>query len=449
MELTMSQHERDRLKVLEQVVQGQMGTAQASGLLRLTQRQTQRLVAGYREQGDRVVIHKLRGRRPANALSAQRCERIVALLRAHYTDFGPTLAAEHLGLDHGIEVSRETVRRLMRQARLDAGCRRPRPHRRRRARRECFGELVQMDTSEHDWLEGRGPKMALITMIDDATSWKLSRFAPADTGQANMDLIGAWIQRFGRPCALYTDRAGHFRQPQARGKRAGLTQIERALAQLEIELIVAHSPQAKGRVERSHATDQDRLIKKMRLAGVRTLEQANAFLDEYLQQANERFTVPPHSPLDAHRAVGSLDLEAILCAHEPRTVMHDWTVRVDNQFLQIEADSPRRPAPGSKVTLQRRRDGTLWLWHRDRYLNFTLAPPQGRAVEMTACGQPAGTSPATCPQALNNAARCSQFHSHDDDEKWIDSIQSDIETLKKPVQVHNRTRKPKHRPAWT
>lgn len=387
MELVMSQRERDRLKVLEQMVQGQLGTGVASRLLRLTQRQTQRLVARYRVEGDRAVIHKLRGRRPANALGLERGDRIVALLRAHYTDFGPTLAVEHLELDHGIAVSRETVRRLMRQARLDAGCRRPRPHRRRRARRACLGELVQMDTSEHDWLEGRGPQLALLTMIDDATGLKLSRFAPADTSQANMDLIEAWIVRFGRPRALYTDWASHFKQPRARGKRAAMTQIERALKQLDIELIAAHSPQAKGRVERSHGTDQDRLIKKMRLAGVCTLEQANSFLEQYLPQVNARFAVAAQSPLDAHRAVDGLDLKAILCAHEPRTVMRDGTVRVDNCFLQLEAGPGRLPAPGSKLTLHRRRDGTLRLWHRDRYLNFTPVPTTNKAVEMTACGQ--------------------------------------------------------------
>src|SRR5262249_1801626 len=156
----------------------------------------------------------------------------------------------------------------------------------------------------HDWLEGRGPQMVLITMIDDATGRKLSRFATADTSQANMELIGDWIRRFGRPHALYTDWASHFRQPRAHGKRAACTQIERALGQLEIELIVAHSPQAKGRVERSHGTDQDRLIKKLRLAGARTLEQANAFLEEYLPQANARFAVAAHSALDAHRELG-------------------------------------------------------------------------------------------------------------------------------------------------
>src|SRR5688572_7259432 len=302
MELRMSRKERERLKVLEQLKQGQISQVQAAQWLGLSTRQVRRLERRYALQGDGGLMHRARGKPSNRRIAPEQEVAARQLLATVYHDFGPTLASEQLARRDGIRLSRETVRGWMRQLGLWSARRKSRPHRRRRARRACFGELVQLDTSHHNWLEGRGPQLVLLTMIDDATGSKLSRFAPGDTALANMELLQHWIERYGRPLALYTDWASHFRQTPCAGEQAGPTQIERALGELEIRLICAHSPQAKGRVERSHGIDQDRLIKELRLAGICTLEAANGFLEQaYLPRMNARFAVQPTDAADAHR----------------------------------------------------------------------------------------------------------------------------------------------------
>ena len=375
MELRMSRKERDRLKTMDQLIKGQITQSEAAQRLDLTTRQVRRIQSRYEAQGDHGLVHRLRGRASNRRIPAAVRERAIELLKAKYHDFGPSLASEHLAQDDGIQACPETVRGWMRQAGLWAARRKDRPHRRRRPRRAGFGELVQMDTSSHDWLEGRGPACVLITMIDDATGRKLMRFFPGDSTPTNMALIKLWIERHGRPLALYTDWASHFKQMPKRGQKSALkpTQIERALGELDIRLIAAHSPQAKGRVERSHGTDQDRLIKKMRLAGVRTLEAANLFLEAvYLPQVEERFTVEPAGP-DAHRDAQGYDLEAIFSVQEERHVNNDYTIAVDGAAWQIERGGITGGLRGTKITLERRLDGSMWLRWGGRYLSYHRA----------------------------------------------------------------------------
>jgi hypothetical protein len=375
MELRMTRQERDKLKVIEQIKRGAFGTAQGGEMLGLTQRQVQRLLRGYRERGDRALVHGLRGRPSGRAIAEEVRVAARALLRDKYHDFGPTLAAEHLRQDDGIGLSRETVRGWMRGLGLWGARRKGRPHRHRRPRRACFGELVQMDTSTHDWLEGRGVALMLITMIDDATGRKLMRFFEADTTQSNMALIRLWIERHGRPLALYTDWAGHFKQARRAGPKAVQTQIERALGELDIRLIAAHSPQAKGRVERSHGTDQDRLVKELRLAGIASLEAANVFLERvYLPRVNAKFAVAAASAVDAHREAAGLDLDAIFSVQEPRRVSNDYTVQVDGVAWQIERGEITGGLREGRVIVERRRDGSLRLRWGDRYLRHHRAP---------------------------------------------------------------------------
>ena len=385
MELRMTQKERDKLKVIGQIDQERLGTAEGARMLDLTQRQIQRLLKGYRQRGDRALVHGLRGRRSNNAIAEEVRAEAEALLRAKYDDFGPTLAAEHLRDDDGTEFSRETVRGWMHHLGLWGGRRKKRPHRHRRPRRACFGELVQMDTSTHDWLEGRGPALMLITMIDDATGRKLMQFFEADTTATNMSLIRRWIERHGRPLALYTDWAGHFKQAQRAGQKAVQTQIQRALGELDIRLIAAHSPQAKGRVERSHATDQDRLVKELRLAGIASLEAANGFLEAvYLPRVNAKFAVRAASAVDAHREVAGLDLAAILSVQEPRRVGNDYTVQVDGVAWQIERGEITGGLRQSRVIVERRLDGSMRLRWADRYLRYHLAPTACRVKPQAA-----------------------------------------------------------------
>ena len=371
MELRMSRKERDRLKVIEQLDQGLIGQRQAAAWLGLSVRQVRRSLRRYQQQGDRGLVHQGRGRPSNRRLDEESVARAQELLRTRYRDFGPTLASEHLAEDDGIAVSRETVRRWMGQLGLWAGQRQKRPHRQRRPRRAGFGELVQMDTSAHDWLEGRGPQCVLITMIDDATGRKLARFFQTDSTATNMALIKAWAQRHGRPRALYTDWASHFRQVAVAGWKQGPTQIERALKELDIELICAHSPQAKGRVERSHQTDQDRLIKEMRLLGIATIEAANRFLEEiYLPRLEQKFAIEPASAVDAHRPVKGYDLDAILSVQEARRVRNDYTVQVDGVAWQIERGEIAGGLRQGKVIVERRLDGSLRLRWGDRYLKY-------------------------------------------------------------------------------
>jgi len=245
-------------------------------------------------------------------------------------------------------------------------------HRQRRARRECFGELVQMDTSIHDWTEGRGEAMVLVNMIDDATSRIHSGFYEGETVEAHLDLLGQWLRRYGRPLALYTDRDSIFEyQSKGRGDPDGLTQFGRALQELGIGLILARSPQAKGRVERFFETAQDRWVKEMRLAGVCTRAQANALARrELIPHFNRCFTVKPASSNDAHRPLGPAhNLAAILSVQHKRVVTNDYTVRFENRIYQV--DKPIYPGlRQGRVVIELRLDGTMAIRFGEHYLKY-------------------------------------------------------------------------------
>ena len=248
--ISMSQHERDILKVIQQVQDGKLTQVEAARLLRLSTRQVRRLQERFAAEGDQAVVHRLRGR-PSNRRSADALrQKVLKIYKRDFPDFGPTFASEKLA-EQDLIVSPETLRQWLLAEGLWQRQRQRDPHRQRRPRRSCFGELVQMDTSIHDWTEGRGEPMVLVNMIDDASSRVLSGFYSGETVEAHFDLLGRWIQRYGRPLALYTDRDSIFEyQDKGRGDPNGQTQFGRALAELDVGLILARSPQAKGRVER-------------------------------------------------------------------------------------------------------------------------------------------------------------------------------------------------------
>jgi hypothetical protein len=336
-EVPLSQRELDTLKVLAAVAAGQRSQVEAARLLGITPRHVRRLLRKVHDEGDGALAHGLRGQPSNRKACAEHRRRVLHAYRADFHDFGPTLACEKLA-QRGLHVSRETLRRWLIQEGLWQPRRRRELHRKRRPRRECFGELVQMDTSTHDWTEGRGEAMVLVNMIDDATSRVLSGFYPGETVQAHLDLLGQWLRRYGRPVALYTDRDRiFFYQSKGRGDPEGLTQFGRARQELGIELILARSPQAKGRVERFFQTAQDRWVKEMRLAGVRTRQQANELARRQLiPQFNRRFSVTPASPSDAHRPLGAgHNLGAILSIQHQRVVANDYTVRFQNRIYQV------------------------------------------------------------------------------------------------------------------
>jgi len=378
----MTQAERDRLVALKKAKKKLITQKQAAEEIGVTARQVRRLLRKLKRKGDRAVIHELRGRPSNRKLSEELEQRAVAVLSDPvYRGFGPTLAAEYLHNKHEITVSKETLRQWMAKAGLwKTGRRRVVEVHQWRPRRSRCGELVQWDTSTHDWLEGRGERIYLISMIDDATSRLCARFVRHDSSEENRLLLRSYLEQHGRPLAFYTDKAGMFQvavKSKRQEQREGLdrqqmppTQIARALGELGIVWIPAHSPQAKGRVERQFQTAQDRLVKGMRVAGVRTLEEANAYLgNEYLPWWNQTLVVPPAHAADAHRPLGKEhDLAAILSHVEQRQVTNDYTIRWDGKFYQIDRRDVRTGMRKANVRVEQRLDGTLAVRFQEQYV---------------------------------------------------------------------------------
>ncbi|HWC19311.1 MAG TPA: ISNCY family transposase [Terriglobales bacterium] len=385
----MTQADRDRLVALKKAKKRLITQRQAAEELELSVRQVKRLIAELKRRGDKAVIHGLRGVRSPRRIADQvRQSAMEILADEQYRGFGPTLASEYLSRKHEIAVSRETLRHwMMTEGLWKAGQRKAERIPTWRARRSRFGELVQWDTSEHAWLEGRGEKLYLVAMVDDATSRALARFVRSDSTEANLGLLQTWLLRYGRMLACYTDKAGLFQtaiktkrdQPREDKdhKPMPLTQIGRALQELNIAWIPAHSPQAKGRVERFFETAQDRLVKGMRVAGVKTLEQANAYLEsEYLVWWNTNCTVEPAQPDDAHRALEKQhDLAAILSHVEYRQVRSDYTLQFARKIYGIERCDIQTGLRGSMVRIEKRRDGTLCIRFGPKYLRHRLCEP--------------------------------------------------------------------------
>ena len=396
--IALSQRERDRLRVLHEVEQGHLTQVAAAGQVKLSDRQVRRLLLRLREQGDRAVVHGLRGQPSNRKLAARFEQKILARLRQRYVDFGPTLAAEHLAKE-GFLVSRETLRKWMTKASLW----RPRSQRVKaihvwRERRASFGELVMQDSSPFRWLEERGPACQLIAVIDDATSRIWARFTEHDTTEENLRTFGGWLRRYGRPLAQYTDKNSIFRMtgPAVIGEQlqgaAARSQFGRALSELGIEWIAAQSPQAKGRIERLFKTLQDRLVKEMRLAGIDTIETANYFLEtRFLPEWEARFTVAPRNPRNAHRRLGREHcLEEILSVRVARKVAQDHTVSWEGKRWGVPREEVCAGLRGAPVEIERRLDGSHWLRFRGRYLRLRHCPePAPRAA--SPCGlRPAG-----------------------------------------------------------
>src|ERR1700722_18995964 len=395
--IAMSQRERDRLRILQDVEEGKSSQVKAAQLLKLTVRQVRRLQERWRKQEAAALVHRLRGQPSNRQHDAALKKKVLQLYRRRYADFGPTFACEKLAED-GVVVAVNTLRRWLLAEGLWQRRRRREVHRQRRPRRSCFGELVQMDTSLHAWTEGRGDAMVLLTMIDDATSGVLARFYPGDTSEAHLDLLGRWLQKYGRPRALYTDRHGIFEAHKKGGiDYEGATQFSRALAELDIDLIKARSPQAKGRVERSFGTAQDRWVKELRLAKVRTVDQANAVLERLLPEHNRRFSVPAGLPVDAHRRLGSgHNLAAILSIQEQRVVANDYTVRLENRLYQL--DKPIYPGErGGKVIIELRLDGTMAVRFGNRYLKYHEITARGKAEKRDEASSQEASSPGSTP----------------------------------------------------
>jgi len=418
-QLLMRQADRDRLVALQKARKKLITQHQAAEELGISVRQVKRLLYRLRKKGDRAVVHGLRGKPSNRRIEEQIQQEAIKILSApEYQGFGPTLAAEYLKQRHGIALSKETVRKWMMGARLWRGKKaKLKTVHHWRARRSRLGELVQWDTSEHDWLEGRGERLYLIAMIDDATSRLFARFVRHDSTEENMQLLGSYLENFGRPLSFYTDKASHFQTTEKRKRdEPGVekdavemppTQIGRALRELGITWLAAHSPQAKGRVERNFATAQDRLVKGMRVAGIKTLEQANEYLqNDYLVWWERELTVQPDNPDDAHRPLEKRhDLAASLSHVEHRQVRPDYTLRWQGKLYQIARQAVRVGLRGAQVRVEKRLDGSLAVRHEQRYL----------AIEECAVAQKAKTNPVAKAKKVPNKAnrqRGSDWNQH-------------------------------------
>ena len=424
MELRMSGKERDRLKVMAALRERRLRQVEAARRLGLSVRQVRRILARYRAEGDAGLVHRARGRPSNRRLPDLLRRRVMAQVARAYRDFGPTLAAEKLWERDGLGVSRETLRQWM----VAEGLWKPRRPARQvhlwRPRRSSFGELVQMDTSEHAWFEGRGEaEPVLVSMIDDATGRQAKRFFPSDTTEANLETLGVWLRRHGRPGAIYADRNSIFRvnRPpsgeEARAGREAETQFGRALRELGIAYIAASSPQAKGRVERSFQTDQDRLVKELRLRGISDVEAANAYLEaEYVPMLNRRFAVPAASSVDGHRPIRGYDLGAILSVQTVRTVANDYTVRHGGRRYQIERRSITGGLRGGKVTVEERLDRSVKLRWQGRYLRYHRVLPRPQTTTTTTSTRETTkarrrvAAPASVPSAPASPRRPAKDH---------------------------------------
>jgi hypothetical protein len=393
--LTMSPHERERMMIMAGVKRRELTQVQAAQLMGLGYRQTKRVWRRYQAEGDAGLVHRLRGqpglRRKPPALRIQVLARYA---EQRYADFGPTLLAEELAKE-GICVDHDTVRRWLLAAGKRTVRRRRQKHRQWRERKPCFGAMVQLDGSHHDWFEGRRGKCVLMVMVDDATNRLRARFFEEETTRASYDVFAGWVHCYGLPGSLYVDRDSIYRCEGAASVADQLagqerqTQFGRAMAQLGVELILANSPQAKGRVERMNGVLQDRLVKALRLAGINDLESANRFLEEtYLREFQRRFARVAASPLDVHQGV-LRNLNEVLSWEEERVVQRDWTVACEGHWYQLDRQHEALSLAGRKVVVRTLRDGRVQLVYRGGKLRWR---------ELPARPQPALRSPPAHPR---------------------------------------------------
>jgi transposase len=394
--IAMSQEERDKLEWLKRARDKGISQREAAAKIGVSDRWVRKLLKRMKKQGDRVVVHGLRGRTSNRKITARVQVRALEILQQpDWHDFGPTFASEQLAKWHGIELSDETLRRWMIQAGLwNSHARKLEQVHCWRPRRSAFGELVQWDTSEHDWLEGRGPVRYLVRLIDDATSWSWGRFVERDATPQNMGVLWEYLEKNGRMVDVYTDRDSMFTvtphtgdSDEQRVAADRLTQLGRSLRELGIGWIAAYSPQAKGRIERSFLTAQDRLVKQLRLAKVTNLGAANVFLEkEYWPEWNERFARPVAAFPNQHRQLTQeLDLAAILCHVEQRVIANDYTFSFNGQRYQIARSHAQAGMRHQPLRVELRLDGELHARYQGRYLDIAEcgarapAPPPSAA----------------------------------------------------------------------
>jgi transposase len=382
----MSVKELNRLEVMQKLAEKRMRQKEAARILGVSVRHVKRLLMNYRHEGAQGLVSKRRGRSSNNRLSEGTSRKALGLLKSKYEGFGPTLACEKLVEVDGLQISKESVRQLM----IAEDLWRPRKARKAivhqmRERRACFGELVQIDGSPHDWFEGRAPACSLLVFIDDATG-KLGQlsFVPSESFFSYAQAARAYFERYGKPVAFYSDKHGIFRvnQPSV-GAGEALTQFGRAMQQLNIQIICAHSPQAKGRVERAIQTLQDRLPKELRLRNISSWEAGNAYLPEFMDDFNQRFAVQPRSTHNAHRSLTKQDkLDQILTWQETRVLSKNLTLQFRKTVYQIQTPRPTYAMRHATVTLCLNAQDKLSILYKNKTLDYTVFHRQAKQSEV-------------------------------------------------------------------
>ena len=383
--ITMSNKELSKLKIMQELESKKFKQKEAAKSLNLSVRQIRRLFKQYKIDGAKGLVSKKRGKSGNHKLSEDVKNKVYELMLKNYVDFGPTFAHEKLTKVHNLSLSITSVRNIMIEHEIWS----PKAMKKRRAyqlreRRSCIGELIQGDCSPHDWFEGRRPKCDLLSLIDDATSTIMElRFVEAETTKSYMQAMKSYLYKHGRPLAFYSDRHSIFRINKPSFRENQLTQFGRALQELDIKLICANSPQAKGRVERAFNTLQDRLPKELRLLNISTIEEANEYLNSFVKEYNSKFSKVPKNPINAHMSVNNFDLDKIFTVKNTRYLSKNLTLQYNNAIYQIKTDRPGYALRKAAVTIIEDYDGNISIEYKGRELKYTVyheQPFQGEVI---------------------------------------------------------------------
>jgi transposase len=364
--LTMSTKEVDRLKIISQLEKKVLTLEEASELLGISGRQIYRIMKKLKQEGSKGIIHKLRGKQSNRGYPELLKKEVIEIYKRQYNDYGPTLFSEQLINSHGISVDHDTLRRWLRQEAITTTMRKKRAHRKKRERRSSFGALLQFDGSHHDWFEGRGAECCVFNCVDDSTGKVYLKFAVSENTQDALLTMWEYVNKYGIPRSIYTDRHSVYK---AEGR---LTDFGRAMRELNIEMIYAKSPQAKGRVERVNRTLQDRLVKALRREGISTIADANQFVQRrFINEYNTKFSVNLEAP-DTHRKTAGYDLKNIFCYKTSRQVRNDYTINLAGGYIQLETGKSPLPRPLQNVTVCRWLNGEMHIYYNGQELSYTV-----------------------------------------------------------------------------
>ena len=376
-EIKLNVEELNKINIIEQYSKGQITIEECCKLLNLSKRQIFRLKKKNEKEGAISIIHGLKGKKSNHGYTQKTKEKTISIYRSEYYDYGPTLFSEKLLKNYNLDISHETLRLWMRENAITTSMRKKRPHRKKRERRTCFGELLQFDGSIHDWFEGRGANCCLFQAIDDATNRVYIQFAVSENSADAMQVMLDYVRLYGVPRSIYTDFGSVYAGEDT------LTDFSRAMKELGCQSIFAHSPQAKGRVERGNRTLQDRLVKVLREKGISNIGEANKYLtDEFIDEYNEKFSIKTEAP-NSHYLVGAVDLRNIFCYKTTRQVRNDYTITLNGVYIQLLTGEAPLPMPRKEVQISKWLDDSLHIYYNDKELSYKILNSKPKSIHKT------------------------------------------------------------------